>query len=55
MLQSNVSVARWGQRLKTISKKMVNVDLDKVPQKNSCSNNSSRNRSTFYNATFEEI
>ena len=33
MLQSNVSVARCGQLLKTILKKMVNVDLDKVPQK----------------------
>ena len=33
MLQINVSVARCGQLLKTILKKMVNVDLDKVPQK----------------------
>ena len=33
MLQSNVSVARCGQLLKTILKKMVKVDLDKVPQK----------------------
>ena len=33
MLQSNVSFAKCGQLLKTIFKKMVNVDLDKVPQK----------------------
>ena len=33
MKQSNVSFAKCGQLLKTIFKKMVNVDLDKVPQK----------------------
>ena len=33
MKQSNVSFAKSGQLLKTIFKKMVNVDLDKVPQK----------------------
>ena len=32
MLQSKVSVARCGQLLKSYLKKMVNVDLDKLPQ-----------------------